>query len=168
MKQYLEAGVVATTHGVRGEIKVNPWSDGPEFLKRFSRVFINGHEYRLLSARAHKSQTLIQLEGVCDVDQAMRLRGKVVYICRDDIKLEEGTYFVQDLIGFQVYDWRTQAVIGKLEEVLNLPAGDVYVIRAGERECMIPVNPVFVKETDLENAVLYVETIKGMLGDDDA
>lgn len=168
MKQYLEAGVVATTHGVRGEIKVTPWSDGPEFLKRFSRVFIDGREYKLLSARVHKSQTLLLLEGVSDVDQAMRLRGKMVSICRDDVKLEEGTYFVQDLIGLQVYDRRTQAVIGKLAEVLNLPAGDVYVIRDGERESMIPVNPVFIKETDLEKSLIYVETIKGMLGDDDA
>ena len=56
--------------------------------------------------------------------------------------------------------------MGKLCEVLNLPAGDVYVVRDGERESMIPVNPVFVKETDLENGVIYVETIKGMLGNE--
>lgn len=168
MKQYLEAGVVATTHGVRGEIKINPWSDGPDFLKKFSRVFIGGREYRLLSARAHKSQTLLQLEGVTDVDQAMRFRGKVVSICREDITLEEGKYFVQDLVGLQVFDRRTQAFIGRLHEVLNMPAGDVYVIHDGEREYMIPVNPVFVKEMDMENGVIYVETIRGMLSDDDA
>ena len=163
MKQYLEAGVVATTHGVRGEIKVNPWSDSPEFLKRFSRVFIDGRAYKLLSARAHKSQTLIQLEGVCDVDQAMRLRGKIVSICRDDIALEEGTYFVQDIIGLQVYDLRTQTVIGAVRDVLTLPAGDVYVIGDDKRESMIPVNPVFIKQTDLEKGIITVETIKGML-----
>ena len=166
MKQYLEAGVVATTHGIRGEIKINPWSDGPEFLKRFSRVFIEGKEYKLSSARAHKSQTLVKLEGIDDVDQAMRLRGKVVSICRGDVELEAGTYFVQDLIGLAVFDRRTQTTVGKLCEVLNLPAGDVYVVRDGERESMIPVNPVFVKEPDLENGVIYVETIKGMLGNE--
>lgn len=163
MKKYLEAGVIASTHGVHGEMKLNPWSDGPAFLKQFSRVFIDGKEYKLLSARPQKSQTIVKLEGIDDIDAAMRYKGRVVSIDRADAKLEEGTYFVQDLIGLSVYDWRTQAGIGKLAEVLNLPAGDVYVVRDGEKEAMIPVNPVFIKATDLEKGMIEVETIKGML-----
>lgn len=163
MKKYLEAGVIASTHGVHGEMKLNPWSDGPAFLKQFSRVFIDGKEYKLLSARPQKSQTIVKLEGIDDIDAAMRYKGRVVSIDRADAKLEEGKYFVQDLIGLSVYDRRTQAGIGKLAEVLNLPAGDVYVVRDGEKEAMIPVNPVFIKATDLEKGVIEVETIKGML-----
>lgn len=163
MKKYLEAGVIASTHGVHGEMKLNPWSDGPAFLKQFSRVFIDGKEYKLLSARPQKSQTIVKLEGIDDIDAAMRYKGRVVSIDRADAKLEEGTYFVQDLIGLSVYDRRTQTGIGRLAEVLNLPAGDVYVVRDGEKEAMIPVNPVFIKETDLEKGVIEVETIKGML-----
>ena len=166
MKQYLEAGVIASTHGVHGEMKLNPWSDGPAFLKQFSRVFIDGKEYKLLAARPQKSQTIVKLEGIDDIDAAMRYKGKVVSIAREDAKLEDGKYFVQDLIGLKVYDRRTQAEIGKLHEVLNLPAGDVYVVRDGEQEAMIPVNPVFIKETDLEKGVIEVETIKGMLGNE--
>jgi len=166
MKQYLEAGVIAATHGVHGEMKLNPWSDGPAFLKQFSRVFIDGKEYKLLSARPQKSQTIVKLEGVDDIDAAMRFRSKVVSIDRADAKLEAGTYFVQDLIGLSVFDRRTQAVIGTLSEVLNLPAGDVYVVRDGEKECMIPVNPVFIKDTSLEKGVIEVETIKGMIEDE--
>ena len=166
MKKYLEAGVIASTHGVHGEMKLNPWSDGPAFLKQFSRVFIDGKEYTLLAARPQKSQTIVKLEGIDDIDAAMRYKGKVVSIAREDAKLEEGTYFVQDLIGLTVYDRRTQAKIGKLHEVLNLPAGDVYVVRDGETEAMIPVNPVFIKHTDLEKGVIEVETIKGMLGNE--
>ena len=163
MKKYLEAGVIASTHGVHGEMKLNPWSDGPAFLKQFSRVFIDGKEYKLLSARPQKSQTIVKLEGIDDIDAAMRYKGRVVSIDRADAKLEEGKYFVQDLIGLSVYDRRTQAGIGKLAEVLNLPAGDVYVVRDGEKEAMIPVNPVFIKATDLEKGMIEVETIKGML-----
>ncbi len=163
MKDYLEAGVIASTHGVHGEMKLNPWSDGPAFLKQFSRVFIDGKEYRLLAARPQKSQTIVKLEGIDDIDAAMRYKGRVVSIARADAKLEEGTYFVQDLIGLTVYDRRTQTGIGRLDEVLNLPAGDVYVVRDGEKEAMIPVNPVFIKSTDLEKGVIEVETIKGML-----
>lgn len=166
MIKYLESGVIATTHGIRGEMKMQPWSDGPEFIQNFSRVFIDGHEYKLVSARIQKSMNIIKLEGIDDIDQAMRYRGKVVSICRDDIDLEEGRYFVQDLIGLSVYDRRTEKTIGKLAEVNNLPAGDIYVIRNGEQIYMIPVNPVFVKETDMENGIIYVETIKGMLGDE--
>lgn len=166
MKQYLEAGVIATTHGVRGEMKLNPWSDSPDFLKKFSRVYIDGKEYKLLAARPQKSQTIIKIEGIDDIDQAMRYRGKVVKIDRADVTLEEGKYFVQDLIGLSVYDRRTEQTIGKLAEVLNLPASDVYLIRDGEREVMIPVNPVFIKETDMDAGIIYVETIKGMLGDE--
>lgn len=166
MKKYLESGVIATTHGVRGEMKMQPWSDGPEFLQQFKRVFIDGREYKLLAARIQKSMNIIKLEGIDDIDQAIRYRGKIVSIDRDDIKLEEGTYFVQDLIGLSVYDRRTEKVIGKLREVNNLPAGDIYVVRDGEKDYLIPVNPVFVKETDMENGMIYVETIKGMLNDD--
>ena len=166
MKQYLEAGVVATTHGGRGELKVYPWTDSPEFLRQFRRIYIDKREYAVESVRIQKSMNLVKLEGVDDVDQAMRFRGKVIFIDRDDAKLEEGKYFVQDLIGLTVYDLQTEKEIGKLKQVQTLPAGDIYIVRDGEKEYMIPVNPVFVKENDVEGGVIRVETIKGMLGDE--
>ena len=166
MKQYLEAGVIATTHGVHGEMKMNPWSDGPEFLQQFKRVFIEGREYKLLAARIQKNMNLIKLEGIDDIDSAMHYRGKVVCIAREDVVLEEGKYFVQDLIGLEVYDLRTEKTVGKLKDVQTLPAGDIYVVRDGANEYLIPVNPVFVKGTDMEKGVITVDTIKGMLGDE--
>ena len=96
----------------------------------------------------------------------MRLRDWVVYIDREEIHLPEGRYFVQDIIVLTVHDLRGDHDIGTLQDVLNLPAGDVYVVKNGDAEYMIPVNPVFIKNIDLDTRVITVETIGGMTGDE--
>ena len=96
----------------------------------------------------------------------MRLRDRIVYINRDDVKLPEGRYFVQDIVGMKVYDLRQKREIGTLRDVLNLPAGDVYVVQNGTAEYLIPANPVFIKEIDPAGQIITVETIKGMADDE--
>ena len=159
-KQFLEAGVIASTHGVRGGMLIKPWSDEPGFLCGFSRVYVDGEEKKLLSASVHKSMLLCTLEGISDMDAAIRMKGKVVYINREDIELEEGRYFVQDLIGAEVYD-SERGLLGKVEEVLNLPANDVYVVRGG-KNYMIPAVEEFIKRVDVDGERIDVEIIEGM------
>jgi len=159
-KRYLEAGAVASTHGVRGAVMIQPWSDGPEFLCDFERVFIDGTEMKIESASVHKSMVLCKLAGVDDMNTASALRGKTVFIDREDVTLEEGRHFVQDLIGLDVVDVKL-GNIGKLAEVINLPSNDVYVVQ-GRQRYMIPVVPDFVKKVDLEAARVEVAIIEGM------
>ena len=166
MKQYLETGKIVNTHALAGAVKVMPWSDGPQFLKGLRRVYIDGKEYKVLSASIQKGFVLMKFEGVDSVEAAMRLRERIVYVDRDDVRLPEGRFFVQDIIGMTVHDLRGGRDIGTLKEVLNLPAGDIYAVQNGKEEYLIPANPVFVKEIDAEARVITVETIKGMTGDE--
>ena len=156
----LEIGKIVGTHGVRGELRVEPWCDSPAFLAGFTAVFLRGTPYQVQSARTHKSLVLMKLEGVESVEAAQALRDSVLYIDRSDCALPEGRYFIRDLIGLAVFDGEER--VGTLYDVLNAPAHDVYVVRGGDGEHMIPAVPEFVKEVDLEQGVIRVALIEGM------
>ena len=156
---YLEAGKIVNTHGVRGEIRIVPWADSAEFLRRFRTFYIDGTAYKVLRSRVHKSQLIAALEGVADVSAAMALKNRVICIDRADAKLPEGRYFVQDLIGLDVKS-EDGTLLGQLSEVLDLPQGQVYVVR-GDREILIPDVPEFILNIDPE-AGFTVHLIEGM------
>ena len=156
---YLEAGKIVNTHGVRGEVRIVPWADSAEFLRRFRTFYIDGTAYKVLRSRVHKSQLIAALEGVEDVNTAMALKNRVICIDRADAKLPEGRYFVQDLIGLDVKS-EDGAVLGQLAEVLDLPQGQVYVVR-GDREILIPDVPEFILNIDPETG-FTVHLIEGM------
>jgi 16S rRNA processing protein RimM len=156
----LEIGKIAGTHGVRGELRVEPWCDSPAFLAGFDIVYIKGQPCRVLSARPHKSLVLMQLEGVETVEAAQAMRGTVLYIDRSGITLPDGRYFIQDLIGLAVFDGTER--IGTLYDVLSAPAHDVYIVRDGDGDRMIPAVPEFVKEIDIDGGVIRVALIEGM------
>ena len=103
MKQFLETGEIVNTHGIRGEVKLLPWADAPEFILEFDELYIDGRAYAIESARVQKTCVLLKLEGVDTVEEAIKLRGKVVSVDRTDIELEEGSYFIADLIGLPVF-----------------------------------------------------------------
>ena len=159
-QQYIEAGKIVNTHGVAGEVKIEVWLDSPQFLRRFPRVFINGAEKKLLSGRAQKSFLIAKLEGVDDVDAAMTLKGKTIMVDRNDVRLPRGTFFVQDILGATVRD-ENGAEIGRLTDVLERPAHNIYVVQ-GETEHLIPAVPEFILKTDAEAGVITVHLIEGM------
>ena len=100
-KQFLDSGKIVGTHGIKGEVRIEPWADSPAFLAAFRTLYLDGRGERKIKvkSRPHKNITLCKIEGVDTIEDAERLRGKIVYINRDDIALEEGVHFVQDLIG---------------------------------------------------------------------
>ena len=163
--QFLEAGVIIGTHGVRGEVKITPWGDSPEFLCGFDTFYIDGKPMKVRSARPNKALALASLEGYDTVEQAMRLKGKVISIDRTGVKLPEGRHFVADLIGLRVLDAATGAELGKLTEVLDLPAHNVYVVEGGPKKYMIPVVPAFLAETNVEGGYIKVNLIEGLESD---
>ena len=160
-KQFLEAGKIINTHGIRGEVKVDPWTNGPEYLSGFKRFFIDGEPVGVLSSRVHKGFVILALEGVGDIDSAIRLKNRIIYIDRDDAPLSEGEYFLQDIIGLRVLDEETGAKLGTLTEVLDLPSNTVYVVK-GEREILIPAVPEFIKKVDIDGGTVSVRLIEGM------
>lgn len=157
---YVEAGRITNTHGVNGEVKIEVWLDSPAFLKKFGRIFLEGQERKVLSARTHKDFLITKLEGVEDVNAAMALKGKTVHILRSDAKLPKGGYFLQDIIGAHVQDERGRE-IGRLTEVLERPASNIYVVQ-GAAEHLIPAVPEFILSTDPEAGVITVRLIEGM------
>lgn len=159
-KQYIEAGRIVNTHGVAGEVKIEVWLDSPQFLKSFKRCFIDRREVKLLSARVHKGFLIVKLEGVEDVNAAMALKGRTVFIDRADARLPKGAFFLQDIIGASVVD-ESGSQIGKLVDVMETPASNVYVVK-GEREHLIPAVPEFVLSTDADNGIITVHLIEGM------
>jgi 16S rRNA processing protein RimM len=146
-----------TTHGVRGEMKVLPWADGPDFLCDFSRVRIGGVEYKVESCRVQKSCNLLKIQGVNTMEAAQAMRGKVVEIFRCDAPKD--IIFAAELIGVQVYSSGKE--IGILTEVLDYPGNKVYVVK-GEKEYMIPAVKAFILDTDVDAGTMQVNLIEGM------
>lgn len=159
---YIEAGEIVTTHGVRGEMKVLTWLDSPESLCDFERCRINGQEYVIESCRVQKTCNLLKLTGIETMEDAQSMRGKIVELYREDIS--DDVIFAAELIGVEVY--HNDALLGKIEDVLDYPGNQVYVIR-GEHEYMIPAVSAFVLSTDLSANRMQVNIIEGMRSDED-
>lgn len=157
---YLEAGKIVNTHGIKGEVKIEPWADSPEFLRKFKTLYINGEAIKVCSARVHGAFVIAMLEGVEDINAAMALKNKVVSINRKDARLPKGRFFIADIIGAKVVD-ENGVELGVLTEVMERPAHDIYVVK-GEREILIPAVPEFVLNTDVKNSIITVHLIEGM------
>ena len=162
-KQLLETGKIVSTHGLHGEVKILPWADAPEFLLEFDRVFLGKQEYAVEDARVQKTCVLMKLEGIDSVEEAAKLRDQVVFISRDDIELEDGAIFIQDLLGLPVLA-EDGAELGKLKEVISTGANDVFFVK-GEHEYMIPAVPEFILERNVDEGFIRVRLIEGMQTD---
>ncbi len=163
--RFLEAGEIVNTHGVRGEVKIVPWCDSPEFLCAFKTVYLDGAPKKVLSARPHKGNVLALLEGVEDVNAAMLLKGKVISIDRTGVSLPDGRHFIADLIGLEVRKADTGEVLGWIKDVLTLPVHEVYVVEGGAHRYMIPAVDAFLVQTNVEEGYLRVNLIEGMESD---
>jgi 16S rRNA processing protein RimM len=159
--ELLEAGRIVNTHGVHGAVKIEPWANTPDFLLDFDTLYIDGEPRKALSARVQKSLVVAELEGVTDVDGAVRLKNTIVCIDRARIALEEGEHFIADLIGLDAVDGATGAPLGKLTDVLPLPANNVYVV-SGAREILIPAVPEFVAEINTDGGFIKFRLIEGL------
>lgn len=159
-EKYIEAGRIVNTHGVAGEVKIEVWLDSPAFMKKCGKLYINGTEKKILSAREHKGFLLVKLDGVDSLNAAMTFKGKTAYIDRDDAPLETGGYFLQDIIGARVED-ETGRFVGELAEIMETPASPVYVVR-GESEHLIPAVPEFILSADADAGLVRVHLIEGM------
>jgi len=161
-KDYLEAGKIVNTHGVRGEVRLMPWADSPEFLQEFETLYIDGAPVKLLSARVHKNFLIVKLEGVSTIEAAIALKNKLIYISREDVELPPGDFFIQDILGFSVVDEKG-IQIGTLKEILPRPSGDVYVVAAEDgAERLIPDVPAFMLEKNLDGGFIRVRLIEGL------
>ena len=159
--QFIEAGEIVTTHGVKGEIKVLPWLDSPEDLCDFDRCRIDGKEVAIEQCRVQKTCNLVKLSGIDTMEAAQAMRGKIIELYREDN--DDEFIFAAELIGVEVFCEGVS--IGKIKDVLDYPGNSVYVVK-GEHEYMIPAVKQFILSTDVDGNRMEVKLIEGMRTDE--
>ena len=159
--QFVKAGEIVTTHGIKGEVKVMCWLDDPEMLCEFDRCRIDGKDYEIEQCRVQKTCNLVKLSGIDTMDAAQAMRGKTIELYREDI--DDEVIFAAELIGMEVF--ADGEKIGKIKEVLDYPGNSVYVVK-GEHEYMIPAVKAFILDTDMEANAMQVKLIEGMRSDE--
>jgi len=165
--EYLELGTIVGTHGLQGELRVHPACDSPAFACGFSTLYFDAGGQRpvkVTGARPHKNLALLRLEGVASVEAAQPLSRKTLYFKRDDAPLEEGRFFIAELIGCAVYDAAdTEKCYGELSGVSQTGANDVWHIRTPEgKEALIPAIPQVVGEVDVAAGRIEITPLEGL------
>ena len=164
-KQFLETGKITGTHGLKGEVRVQPWADSPEFLSEFDELYFDkgAEKIEITASRVHKHMLIMKIKGVDSVEDAEKLRNKVLNMNRDDVALEDGAYFIQDLLGLAVVDDDSGETLGQLDNVSETGANDVYHVKTpGGRVVLIPVIPDVVRDIDLEKGEIRIFKMKGL------
>ena len=167
-KRFLEIGQIVNTHGLKGDVRVDPWCDSPDFVCRFKTLYLkDGSTVKVERARVQKNVAVLKLKGVDSIEQADLLRRTVLYIDRNDIELGEDVFFVQDIIGCEVRDADTNELYGKVTDVLKTGANDVYQIENDGKTTLIPVIDDVVISTDIDSGVITIRPMKGLFDDED-
>ncbi len=169
-KQYIEVGKIVTVQGIKGELRVNPWCDSPEFLLDFKVLFLDEGKtpIKVERSRVQKNIVIMKIAGINDIETANNYRNKMLYLNKNEVKLPKGSYFIQDLEGLQVIDADDNSIVyGELIEVSQTGANDVYHIKQGEKVYLIPAIKQVVIETDIDAGVMKIRPIKGLFSDED-
>ena len=159
--QFVKAGEIVTTHGVRGEVKVLCWLDDPAMLCEFDRCRIGGQEYVMDQVRIQKTCNLVKLHGIDTMEAAQAMRGQIIELYREDI--DDEVIFADELKGVEVF--AEGESIGKIVDVLDYPGNAVYVVK-GKYEYMIPAVKAFILNTDVDANRMEVRLLEGMRSDE--
>ena len=170
IKKYLEIGKIVSTHGIKGEVKVHPWCDSPDFFFEFDNFYFkNGEEeIDVDTLRIQKNMIVMKINNVDTPEEAVKFRNKVVFIDRDDIELEDDCFFVQDLIGMKVVDADSEKLYGEIIDVTETGANDVYHIKfENGKTYYIPAIADVVINTDISANTMTIRPLKGLFDDED-
>ena len=167
-KAYLEVAKIINTHGVRGAVKLDLWCDGPQAFKKIKRVFMaNGTEYEVSDVKTVGGFAVCSLSGITTVEDAIKLKNKILFAKREDIPLPKGSHFICDLIGLPVKDAESGEVYGVLTEVMRPALQEIYEITTpAGKKVLMPAVQQFIASIDTDDAV-YVTPIGGFFDGDD-
>lgn len=172
-KQYLEAGKIVATQGLKGEVRVQSYCDSADFLLDFEYMYFiekNGDitDFQIEYSRVQKNVVILKIADINTVEQAQKLRDKMIYINRDDIELDETTFFIQDLIGLKVLDHADNTICyGEIIDVTQTGANDVYHIKSESGEVyLVPAIKKIVNTTDIDNNIMTITPMRGLFDDD--
>ncbi len=164
MKTLIDVGEIVNTHGLKGEVKVNPRTDAPEVFEMFKTVYLKDEtSYKVKGVRYQKNCVLLKLSGIDDVDEAERLRGSVLYVEKDLFSsLPSNTYLVADIVGLTVRD--KERNYGVIKDVITTGSNDVYAVRGDDGKFIyVPAIKSVVLEINVEEGFVEVEMPKGLL-----
>ena len=168
MQKRLEVGQIVNTFGIKGEVKVTPFTDDINRFDDLKKVYVKTRKddklYKVENVRYHKNMVLLKFEGVENPEQAELLKNAYLEIDREDaIPLQKGQYFIVDLIGLDVYTDEGK-LLGKVDDIYNTGANDIYVIKDElGKQVLLPGIKEVIKEVDLDNEKIIVHLIPGLI-----
>lgn len=170
MEDLFRVGVIANTHGIRGEVKVFPTTEDPNRFKKLKEVLLDTGKEKLpleiSSVRFFKNLVIVKFKGIDNINDIEKYKGKDLYVTRENaIPLEEDEYYLADILGADVYT-EDGKEFGKLKDILETGANLVYVVMHEGKEVLLPVIPDCVKEISVEEKKVVVHLMKGLLEDD--
>ena len=160
---FLEIGKIVNTHGLRGDVKVVPWSDYPEIFEEIDFVYLDKNtKLQIKNVKYQKNNVILKLDTINSIEQAEKLKEKVLLVDKDDIEiLDEDTYFVADLIGLSVYE--NDEKLGVLSDVIPVAGADVYVIKREKgKDILIPAIKENIKEINISEKYIKVKIPDGL------
>ena len=168
MTKYLEIGQIVNTFGIKGMVKIKPFTDDINRFDKLKKVYIKNKdgkkEYQIQEVKYHKNMVLMKLEGIDTPEQADLLRQSYLLVNRDDEEpLEEGVYYIVDLIGLEVYT-DEDVLLGNVDDIFNTGSNDIYVVKDGKgKQILLPGIPEVLKNVDLEKGRITVHLIPGLM-----
>lgn len=160
--EFITAGQIVNTHGIRGEVKLLPQGVDLDVLADCKTFYIGGKPYSPTARREHKGCLLLKFKDVDSMDAALALKGKTASIRRGDVSLPAGEYFDEELVGLTARDAGTGEELGKVEEVLSYPAHKIYAIRGGKDEYLVPAVPAFIAGIDVPGGTIDIHMMEGL------
>ena len=159
-KAYLEIAKIINTPGVRGAVKLDPWCDGPQVFKKLKHLYLeNGKEFEVSDVKTVGAFVVCTLSGVATVEDAIKLKNKVLFAKREEIPLAKGSHFICDMIGLPVKDAATGEVYGTLVEVSQPALQEIYEIRTPSgKTVLMPAVPQFIAKIDTDDAIYITPT----------
>ncbi len=168
MQKYFEVGQIVNTFGVKGVLKVKPFTDEMERFEELKKVYIckkeKLEEVEIEEVKYHKDMILLKVKGIDDMNEAEKVKGLYLKIDRKNAKkLPKDTYFIADLLGLEVYS-DTGELLGKVNDIFRTGANDVYVVKdENGKQLLLPGIPDVIKEIDLEKEKIIVHLLKGLI-----
>ena len=171
IKEYLEIGKITSTHGIKGEMKVQPWCDSVDFMKKFRTLYLDkkGEKPLKVKIRQGGNMAIMKIEGIDTPEDAQKMRNRILYMKRSDAVLPEGFYFMQELFDCRVIDADDEGKIyGTLCDVSETGANDVWHIKTDEgKEYLIPAIPDVVADVDVAEGIIKIRPLRGIFDDED-
>lgn len=168
MTKYLEIGQIVNTFGIKGMVKVNPFTDNIRRFDRLKKVYIGNDkekkEIEIEEVKYHKNMVLIKFKDINNPDEANLLRNKYLLVDREDEDpLEEGTYYIVDMLGLDVYNDENE-LLGTLDDIYNTGSNDIYVVKNElGKQILLPAIKDVIKEVNLEERKIIVHLIPGLI-----